>query len=143
MTKLMTVAATIDALRRARGDVLYGHACLNLEIRDRAARMAVGAIEDALRDVAWVDHDGRGDPPKTYPEYVQVRFRDGDTMCGIRWDWDQNWCWSRSGELHDGDIVAYRCLPNASESKLPLKTPRPPPQSLLQQQPKAPIPQRG
>lgn len=108
-----------DRLRDGQQDdltELLGQAYFWLQNLNRAATCAERAIEDALRDVPWIDHHGLGDPPLAYPDYVQVRFRDGETRFGARWDWDQNWQWLGSDKEHDGDIVAYRAMPASSPS---------------------------
>ncbi len=86
-----------------------------LESRDADAEAAQEAILDVMRDVPWIEHDGSGDPPMWFPEYVQVRFRDGEEMLGVRWDWDQNWCWTDADEPRDGHIMAYRAMPASSK----------------------------
>lgn len=97
---------------------ILAYASHYLESRDRAARSAEQAMEDALRDIPWVDHVGLVDPPEPTPDYVQVKFRDGETMFGIRWNWDENWWWEPDGKQHDGNIVAYRFLPSSSPSSI-------------------------
>lgn len=89
---------------------LLGHAFVWLQNLHSRAESAEQAIKDAMSRVPWIDHDGHGDPPRDFPDYVQVRFRDGDEVCGVRWDWDQNWSWGGSAAEHSGDIVAYRAL---------------------------------
>lgn len=114
MAKLQKVESVIEQLHAAclaggeLGDLL-GNAVVWLEMQKDRADAAEEAIINAMRDVPWIEHPGTGDPPTPFPDYVQVRFRDGDTLCGVRWDWDQNWSWSN--EMHNGDIVAYRALP--------------------------------
>lgn len=79
----------------------------------------LGALNDlhrAVSDVPWTDHHGRGDPPRKTPDFVQVKFHDGETCFGIRWDWDQNWCW-KPGALTPGSIVAYRTLARTALSQ--------------------------
>lgn len=90
--------ARIKGLETARGD-------------DRAIADLVRAY---LRDREWVEHHGKGDPPRETHWLVEVRFRDGDTAIGARWNWDENWGWEASAEQHDGDIVAYRAFPDAA-----------------------------
>lgn len=123
MSKLQKIEAVIESLHvacMAEGDLseLLGNAVVWLEMQKHRADSAEEAIEDALRDVPWVEHPGNGDPTPDFPDYVQVRFRDGTTRCGVRWDWDQNWSWS--SKPRDGDIVAYRALLASSPHASPL-----------------------
>jgi hypothetical protein len=120
-----SVEETIEVLARVQRERYYagvrdevtkalGDAYIHLQNRDWDARCAEEALVDAIRDVPWIEHRGRHDPPRDFPEYVQVKFRDGETMFGVRYDWDENWWWKEGQEIHDGDIVAYRALPTSS-----------------------------
>lgn len=58
----------------------------------------------------WHSHDGLSDPAIHGQTPIEVRFRDGDTACGVVHDWDQNWQWAQSerGLVAGGAIVAWR-----------------------------------